>query len=247
MTELIWECLLISIVLLFGVNIGLAMGLTRIPNKNILFISLLYAAILFTLSILASRATLLYSATSEYISWIVGFIGVLTILSGIFTIIKWRNDDEGRKEEEERDSFPSQAVLSSPICCFVGFMFTAILLSKTMESFYLEINIIMAVVLFLIIFVFYSFSKFLRYAKTPYPVLLGNFTILNGFYFLIAALFIPTIQSMTSVETSPLSINSTTNLVFLIMAAGGVFLLGVYLKKEGITSLNDIYQGTRLN
>jgi hypothetical protein len=52
---------------------------------------------------------------------------------------------------------------------------------------------------------------------------------------------------MTSVESSPLSINSTTNLVFLIMAAGGVFLLGVYLKKEGITSLNDIYQGTRLN
>jgi hypothetical protein len=27
----------------------------------------------------------------------------LTILSGIFTIIKWRNDDEGRKRREERN------------------------------------------------------------------------------------------------------------------------------------------------
>jgi predicted transporter len=247
MTELLWECLLISIVLLFGVNIGLAIGLTKIPNKNILSISLLYGAILFTLSILASYATPLYSATHDYISWIIGIIGVITILSGIHTVIKWRNDKEWRNEEGEYDSFPSKAAISSSLCCFVGFLFTAIMLSKTMESFYLEINIILAVVLFLIIFIFYSFSRFLRHAETPYPILLGNFMILNGFYFLIAALFLPTMETMTSIQTSPLFINSTSNLIFLIMAAGGIFLIGVYLKKEGITSLNDIYRRNRPN
>jgi predicted transporter len=66
--------------------------------------------------------------------------------------------------------------------------------------------------------------------------------ILNGFYFLIAALFIPNIETLAQVQMSSLSINSTVSMLFMIMTAAGVFLVGVYLTKESITSLNDIYQ-----
>ncbi len=237
MTELIWECLIISIVILFGINIGLAMGLTRVYKRKILFISIFYGAILFTLSIIANYATPLYNITNEYIPLIIGIIGVITILSGIYTIINWKRD------KKEHFPFLSKATISSSICCFAGFIFTAILLSnKGMEANFLIISISMALSIIVLIMVFYLFSKFLRHAEKPYPVLLGNFMILNGFYFIIAALFIPNIKSMASVQTSPLSISSTPNLFFLIMAAGGVFLAGVYLTKEGIISLNDIYR-----
>jgi predicted transporter len=237
MAELIWECLIISTVLLFGINIALAMGLNQIPKNKLLSIALLYGAILFTLGSIAGYVTSLYNFTNEYIAFIIGIIGVVTIVTGSYTIIKWK------KDRNDHDTLLSKATISASICCFAGFTFSAILLAKGMDSFYLVFNIIMAIAVILILIVLYQFSKFLRHAERPYPVILGNFMILNGFYFLIAGLFLPNIKSLALVQTNPLSIGSTTNLIFLITAAVGVFLVGVYLKKEGINNLSDIYPG----
>ena len=237
MAELLWECLIISTVLLFGINIALAMGLKQIPKNKLLSIALLYGAVLFTLGSVAGYATSLYNFANEYIALVIGVIGVLTILTGSYTIIKWR------KDRKSHDNLMSKATISASICCFAGFIFSAILFAKGADSFYLVFNVLMAVVLVLIVIFIYQFSKFLRHAERPYPVLLGNFMILNGFYFLIAGLFIPNIKLLAQVQTNPLSIGSTTNLIFLILAAGGVFLVGVYLQKEDINNLSDIYPG----
>jgi predicted transporter len=237
MAELIWECLIISTVLLFGINIALSMGLKQIPKNKLLSIALLYGAILFTLGSVAGYVTSLYNFASECIAVVIGIIGVVTIVTGSYTIIKWRNDGKNN------GTLLSKSMISASICCFSGFTFSAILLAKGMDSSYLVFNIIMAIALILILIFIYQFSKFLRHAERPYPVLLGNFMILNGFYFLIAGLFIPNIKLLAQVQTKPLSIGSTTNLIFLILAAGGVFLVGVYLKKEDINNLSDIYPG----
>jgi len=93
----------------------------------------------------------------------------------------------------------------------------------------------LAVLFAIIITIFCLFSNFLRHAERPYPVLLGNFMILNGFFFVIAGLFIPTIEAMATIQTEPLTIDSSSSLIFLIMAGLGVFLIGVYLKREGKT------------
>ena len=105
----------------------------------------------------------------------------------------------------------------------------------------------MGIALILAIMGLYSFSKILRHAEMPYPVLLGNFMILNGFYFLISAALIPNIAELSSVQTSALSINSDiSSLIFLIMGLIGIFLIGAYLKGEGITSTEDILQRIKL-
>ncbi len=236
MSELLWEGLIISTVLLLGINIGLAMGLTELTKNKILSISLLYGVALFFMSTIANVIPL-NTALDEYIAYIIGIIGVVIILSGIYTVIKWRND------KNDHDVFSSKAMISSSACLFIGFTCTNILLANSMESFYLGFNIIMALALIVILIFSYLFSKFLRHAERPYPVLLGNFMILNGFYFLIAGLFIPSIKSLSLAHTSPLSLGSTTNLIFLIMAGVGVFLIGVYLKRENINSFSDIYSG----
>ena len=228
MAELIWECLIISIVLLFGINIGLAMGLTKLHKRTLLTISIAYGVIILILSTIANfYISSVFSAVNDHIPEILGIIGIVIILSGIYTIDKWK------KSKEKYGSFLSAATLSSSICCFTGFTLTFTLLSKSLVSSFLEINTITALALALLIFIFYSFSKILRNAESPYPVLLGNFMVLNGFYFLISAAFIPNIGKLSSLQTSALSINSNlSSLIFLIMAFAGVFLLGAYLKEE---------------
>lgn len=230
MAELLWECLVISLVVLLGINIGLTVGITQFPRGKVLSISVLYGAILFTLSMMVYYFTFLYDITNEYIPYIIGIIGVLTLINGIYTIIRWKKDGD------EYHPFTSVTTMTSSICCFVGYFFTAILLNnKNTEPDFLLLSITMAVLFAIIITIFYLFSYFLRHAERPYPVLLGNFMILNGFYFIIAGLFIPTIKSMTTIQTNPLTIDSTSSLIFLIMAGAGVFLVGVYLTREGKT------------
>ena len=234
MAELIWECVTVSLVLLFGINIGLAIGLTEIRKKEALALSVSYGLILLILSTIANFYVS-SSVVTDYIPLILGIIGIVIILSGIYTIYKWK------KSKEKYSSFLSAAVLSSSICCFAGFTCVFTVLSKSLTSPLLEINAIMAVALILLIFIFYLFSKFLRNAETPYPVLLGNFMVLNGFYFLIMAAFIPNIVKLSSLQTSALTVNSDlSSLIFLITGFLGVFLLGAYLEGEGIIKIGDI-------
>jgi predicted transporter len=243
MAELIWECLIISIVLLFGINIGLAMGLTEIRKKEALVISVSYGLITLILSTLANFLNnALYSVIDYYIPAVLGIIGVVTFLSGIYTINKWR------KTKKEHDSSSSVPLLSSSICYFAGFASVAVLLSKEITVSFQGFTIFMVVAVILVLMGFYSFSKILRHAEKPYPVLLGNFMILNGFYFLISAAFVPNIEKLSSMQMSPFSINSDiSSMIFLIMAGIGVFLIGAYLTQEGIKNIADIYQKLNLS
>ena len=126
--------------------------------------------------------------------------------------------------------------MAPSICCFIGFILAGILLNnKNTEPNFLLISILMAVIFSALIFVFKLFSKFLRYAERPYPVILGNYMILNGFYFLITALFIPNLKSLSSIQMNPLSVGFSANMIFLLMAGLGVLLVGVYLKTEDKT------------
>lgn len=228
MADLLWEGLIVSLVLLLGINIGLTMGLTRFSKGKVLSLSAIYGAVLLALSMLVKYSTSLYDFTVQYIPYMIGIIGLLTIINGIYTIIKWK------KDKKENYPFVSVTTMIPTICCFVGFFFTAILLNnKNTEPDFLFISVAMVVLFAAIVTIFYLFSNFLRYAERPYSVLLGNFMILNGFYFVIAGLFLPTIKTLATVQTSPLTIDSPSSLIFLIMAGLGVLLIGVYLKREG--------------
>jgi len=243
MAELVWECLIVSLVLLFSVNIGLAMGFTEIRKKEAIALSISYGLVTLIISILANFLnSTLYSTINYCIFAVLGIIGVITLLSGIYTIKKWK------ETKKELYSLKSAAMLSSSICYFAGFMSAAVLLSKEITTSFLEFNLFMSIALILAIMGFYLFSKILRHAEMPYPVLLGNFMILNGFYFLISAAFIPNIAKMSSLQASALTINSDlSSLIFMIMAFAGIILLGAYLKGEEITNLKDIYQKINLS
>lgn len=230
MADLLWECMVVSIVLLFGINIGLALGLAPFSRGKTLVVSILYGIVLFALSILSSYATPLYNSVNSYVAYIIGIIAIITVICGIYTIFNWKQD------KKRIYHFKSITIITTSICCFTGFTLAAILFNNSnVEPSYALISILLAAIFVVIIFVFNLFSNFLKYAERPYPVVLGNYMILNGFYFLIAALFIPNIKSLSAMQMNPLSVGFSVNMIFMIMAGIGVLLVGVYLKTEGKT------------
>lgn len=233
MIELTWKCLIISIILLFGINIGLAMGLTKKSKKNVLVWMAAYCISILILSNIIGFRSSLYGVFNNYIPEILGLMGIVTVLSGIYTILQWR------KNKKEYNSLFSFALLSSSICGFIGMLSTFILLNKTPLFSTFASRAFMLGTLLLLVMVFYSFSKFLRKAERPYPVVLGNFMILNGFYFIIAATFIPNLDNLAKVQMNPFSIDSVSSLFFMIIALLGILLLGVYLQNRALENKNQ--------
>jgi predicted transporter len=234
MIELTAESLLISIILLFGINIGLAMGLSKESKKNIAIITVSYGILISLLMFITGiYDKVLYNSFNLYLPEIIGILGFVTVLSGIYTILQWK------KNKTEYGSLFSLGSLSSLICALVGILSICAISENSFDSSYLG-YIGISFTLILIILASHSFSSFLRKAERPYPVVLGNFMILNGFYFLIAAAFIPNIGNLSTVQMSPFTIESTASLFFMIMALLGVLLLGVYLQNRYFENRTNI-------
>ncbi len=234
MIELTWQFLIITVILLFGINIGLAIGYTMISRNEILLITLLYSILtVIALTLAKIYINLLYGFINQFIPEILGIIGVLTIVSGIYTIIQWKKNKEG--------DYPllSPAFLSSVICGMMGMVSTFILLGKG-TPFSIELVLVLAGALFLVIMMFYLFSKVLQKAETPYLVVVSNYMILNGFYFFIAATFIPNIGTLSDLQMNPLTLSSSSSLFFLSIAGLGVLLLGVFLQNRKLQRQNSL-------
>ncbi|MCK9151889.1 DUF2162 family putative transporter [Methanobacterium alcaliphilum] len=239
MSEIIWEFLIISVITLLAINIGLAMGLSRIEKKKALVISITYCLFIFLSLILTciilQYVNLLYPLMSNYISIIMALIGFLLIIGAILTISGWK------KNKKEYTNLKSPAIVFSFVCCFLGIISNFILLSKSTIFSSFEAKLYILGPLLIVIIIFFLFSKFLRKAESPYPLVIANYMTLNGLFFIIAAIFIPNINSLSNVQTNPLVIKSTSSLFFLFIAGIGILLLGVFLHNRSMQDKHEKY------
>ena len=235
MIALTWEFLLISIILLFGINIGLAIGSSRLSGKNIIIILVILSAITFLILTLVNMyGSTAYSLVNQYISEILGFMGLLTLLSAILTIKNSKN----QKKSSHIFCIP---LTSSVICCLIGITSVSILLINSV-SLYIESDIFILLSLSTIVILSYLASKFLKRVEKPYHLILANFMILNGIYFIISATFIPNINTLSSVQMNPLYVNSNISVFFILIAGLGVFLFGVFLQNRTSYNKNKLLQ-----
>jgi predicted transporter len=233
MIALTLDFILISIILLFGINIGMAIVSSKLSGKNIFTILVIFSTSIFLTLILTNVYGLtLYSPINQYISEILGFMGLLTLLSAILTIKNWKN------QKKSTHIFPIP-LISSIICCFISITSVSILLINS-GFLSIESNIFLLISLLTIIILSYLVSKFLKRAEKPYHLIIANFMILNGFYFIIAATFIPNLNTLASVQMNPLYINSTTSVFFILIAGVGVFLLGVFLQNRNSSNKYEL-------
>ena len=76
MVGITWVFLIISIIILFGINIGLALGLTKLSYKKLIISSIIFCLLIFISIILINEyGSIFYNIINKFISEILGFMG----------------------------------------------------------------------------------------------------------------------------------------------------------------------------
>jgi predicted transporter len=219
-----WNFLITSIIIFFGTIIGFGMALKKISRLNFVIITVFYAlSVVITLFVLSLNISLVYKFINQYIPGIVGILGLLILFAGIFTIKNWRNNKKITYVNNPAFIIPVIGGILGIISVY------SLLIGPNPENTVL-INLIIFLGLLFTISIGFGVSKFLKRLNKPYPIIISNFMVLVGFYFIIFAAFIPNIATLSAVNMDPLYLRSTDYLVFLLLAVIGIFLCGVFMQ-----------------
>jgi predicted transporter len=219
-----WSFLIITIIILFGTMNGLGIALKKISKLNFAFITLIYAIVIFVLLfIIGLNNYLSYDFFNHYIAEITGILGLLIFLAGILTIKNWKCNKE--------ITYLNNPAFTVPVIGgTVGVTSVYALLIGPNSGNNIELMLTIFFGLLLIIFIAFGVSKFLKKLEKPYPIIVTNFMVLVGFFFIMFAAFIPNIATLSNLHMNPLYIRSTDYVAFLVIAVAGIFLCGVFIQ-----------------
>ena len=228
MLELLWQLGILSAVLMFGVKIGLAMGFAGLSKKLAVAIAAGYGAGIFILSSLISGYTnILYKVVYDYNFILFMIMSLIIIYAGLITIKEW-------KVHRKNHAKATCAAMIAPCpCCFGVVLAAIVLISPLIGVSSAAIGQYTAVLLSLVILVFYFASgAIVRILKKPYPILLGNFMLFVGFYFLSSVILLPNISAVIQSPMRPTNINSLTTLIYVVFFVIILIVLGFYRTKR---------------
>lgn len=219
-----WSFLITSIIILFGTMNGVGISLKKISKLNFALITLIYAIVIFVLLFIISLNNhLSYDFFNHYIAEIIGILGLLVLLAGILTIKNWK----GNKEI----AYLNNPAFTVPVIGgTVGVTSVYVLLIGPNSGNNIELMLAIFFGLLLISFIAFGVSKFLKKLEKPYPIIVTNFMVLVGFFFIMFAAFIPNIATLSNLHMNPLYLRSTDYVVFLVIAVAGIFLCGVFIQ-----------------
>lgn len=203
---------------------GMGISLKKVNKLNFALITFVYAIIIFMLLFVISFSkSLLYGILNQYIAEIVGILGLFALLAGIFTIKNWKSN----KEITYLNNF---AYIAPVICGVVGVISAYSLLIGPNSQYNIELMLIIFFGILITNLVAFCFSKYLKKLEKPYPIIVSNFMVLVGFFFIMFAAFIPNLATLSNMHMSPLYLKSTDYVFFLVLAVVGIFLCGVFIQ-----------------
>jgi len=228
MLELLWQLGILSAVLVFGVKIGLATGFAGLSKKAAVAIAVGYGVGILVLTFLVSSYTdIVYKAVHDYNFAIFIIMAVIISYAGFHTIREW-------KVHRKNHAKASCAAMIAPCpCCFGAVVSAIVLASPFIGVSTVFVGQYAAAFLSITILAFYFASgAIVRAVKKPYPVLLGNFMLFVGFYFLASAIIIPNISTVLKSSMSPLDIPSIETLVYAFLFVIILAFTGFYITKK---------------
>ena len=226
MLEQFWQYGILAAVLVFGVKIGLALGFSGIRRKTIGLILAGYAIGLILLSYICQPYTQqVYDIVYGYSGAIFAVIAGIIVITGFKTIYDWKvtGKDVG--------SATCMAVVAPCPCCFGAILASVILVAPVagVSTIYLGSFSALALVVVMGITYFVS-SEIVKRMNQPYPLVLGNFMIFIGIYFVLCLMILPNVSLLTL--GSAISINSTTAFWEMVVALLVMMGLGVLVAKK---------------
>jgi predicted transporter len=231
MIGLLWQLGILSAVLIFGVKIGLAMGFSGLSKKVGILIALGYGlGILLLSTLITGSSNVIYKTILDYNFVMFAVMSLIIIYAGFHTIREW-------KVHQKNHAKATCAAMIAPCpCCFTAVLAAIIIASPLIGASSAIIGQYAALFLTItILAVFFSSGMIVRLVNKPYPILLGNFMLFAGLYFLASVVLLPNINQVLMSPMKPYDINSISSLLYIVMVMVVLVILGFYkTKKESV-------------
>ncbi len=214
-------------VLVYGVNIGLSIGLANLSKKVISLICVLYGGSVFLLgTFVSSYANIILEFISSNSMFSNLALATILIIAGILTIREWRLHDNNT----------IVSILLSTVVPYICFMISLMFLNTSLSSLVdlnsVKVKGIMSLFLIIIILLTYFISKHSKISKKPYQIVLGNYMITLGAYYLVSTLISPNMMIMRSEKLAAITISSPIALVSVVFLVIVMIAVGVMLNRE---------------
>ncbi len=228
MMSVLWQVGIFASVLVFGIKIGLASGLANLSKKLFAVICIAYGGGVVLISAIASLfADQLIQAIYSYNTIFYIIMASIMIIAGLFTIREWKIHDKNTS------TATSLAIIAPCPCCFGSIIASVLIVAPTIGVSSLNLSWYAAAALVGVMVVTYLASNtIIRFIKKPYPIVLGNFMLLLGAYFLLSAIVIPNIAGAMSKSPTPITINSPQDILMIILAFAILLVGGVVISKR---------------
>ncbi|WP_409198365.1 DUF2162 domain-containing protein [Methanobrevibacter acididurans] len=219
---------ILSAVLVFGIKVGLASGLANISKKYLAGVCIGYGAGVLILSKVASYYTsqltnLIYTYNSGFFI----IMAAIMIVAGVLTIREYK------VHNKNTTAATCMVVIAPCPCCFGVIIATILLLAPTVSIGVFILSEYVAVALVATILISYFASNtIVKFIKKPYPIILGNFELFLGVYFLLSAIVLPNIATALSKQFSGINIQSFNSLSMFIVLALVLIVIGYFMTKK---------------
>jgi predicted transporter len=231
MIGLLWQLGILSAVLIFGVKIGLAMGFSGLSKKVGVLIALGYGAGIFLLSTMVTGSSNpFYKTIVDYNFVMFSVMSLIIIYAGLHTIREW-------KVNQKNHAKATCAAMIAPCpCCFTAVIAAIILAAPVIGASSALIGQYAAVFLTVtILAVYFSSDLIVKLVNRPYPILLGNFMLFAGLYFLATVIVLPNINQVLQSPMKPYDVSSISTITYVVVLAVVLLLIGFYkTRRESI-------------
>lgn len=224
MLELLWQIGILSAVLIFGAKIGLAMGFSGMSNKSGVLIAVGYGLGIYILSLIVSgNSGIFYQIISQYNSILFGVMSVIIIYAGLHTIREW-------KVNQKNHAKATCAAMIAPCPCCFGSVITAIVLAAPIigASSALIGQYAAVLIAITIVGVFFASGRIVKLINKPYPILLGNFMLFVGLYFLASVIVLPNINKVLQSPMKGYDVSSVNTLIYIALFMILLIIVGFY-------------------
>ena len=224
----LWQVGVFAAVVLFGTKLGIASGLANLSKKSLALLCLGYGGGIMILSAIASLYTSqITEIINNYNSIIYLFMAIIMIVSGIYTIKEWKN-------HERNTMRTTRMILVAPCPCYFGSILASIIMAApTVGLGAFSLSQYVAVVMVLVIATGYFASNLIvKVLKKPYPIVIGNFMLFLGIYFLLSSILIPTMIQVFSQSMRSMTIPSLSSLAITFAVACIIVIIGFIVSKR---------------
>ena len=229
MMSILWQVGIFASVLVFGIKIGLASGLANRSKKLFAVICIVYGGGVVLISAVASLySEQLVQAIYSYNTIFYILMASIMIVAGLFTIREWKIHDKNTS------TATSLAIIAPCPCCFGSIIASVLIVAPTIGVSSLNLSWYAAIALVVVMIVTYFTSNtIVRLINKPYPIVLGNFMLLLGAYFLLSSIVIPNIAGVMAKTQTPITITSPQDILMVILAFVILLFGGIIITKRG--------------